>query len=284
VTINADECDEGTIVENEIMGYPQNDATRLDMWRGDQDVGCQDQAQRDPSMGTTLCDHLFNRDGARTQFTLQESAGGAPGIEAYFDCDNDPDGVYSFYGLASNTTMTTAAVPGFGRFDMELDQTAPPAPSNVRAGSGESQVQVRWDSLERVDIFDYRVYVDEEAASCSDSTFVTGDPVPEGVDFNQRVDVNSTSVTVNLANLGLEIGDEVPVAVTSRDFARNESVFSQFGCLTRIETSGFCDLHEADGGQCQDCSLGGPVSRSSGLLSGLLVAAAVWSVRRRARR
>jgi len=288
VTINAEECDPATEIEVQYRDFPvASGAMFLDFWRGDQGVACNDTANRDPSIGmTTLCEEVFAIQGPQQQDEIVARADGVlgdqdSGTRAYFDCSEDDDGVYEFFGLAANNEGSVAPVTDFGSFILQLDQTPREAPSNVRGGAGESQVTVNWDDLGGTDVFGYNVYVDETVTDCADSSFTPGMAVPDDLVRRANTDFNSTSAALNLTNLGLELDQSTAVAVTSVDFARNESTFSEIACVTRIATAGFCDLHEEMGGECEDCAVGGSPAGRAGLGAALLLAGAGLARRRR---
>ena len=76
--------------------------------------------------------------------------------------------------------------------------------------------------------------------------------------LEKRPVTDGRSYNVNPEDLGLEIGDMIPVAVTSVDLADNESGPSAVVCMQRIATAGFVDACEADPdcrGSFDSCSL-----------------------------
>jgi MYXO-CTERM domain-containing protein len=109
----------------------------------------------------------------------------------------------------------------------------------------------------------------------TDSWLNGGTPDGTGTAFSCTSDCEAE---VNLG--GLAIGQTAAVAITAEDQAGNESPFSTIVCVTRIETTDYCDLLMREGKSCEDgcsCSSG----RSDPVAIGLIALGLVLARRRR---
>lgn len=108
-----------------------------------------------------------------------------------------------------------------------------------------------------------------------DSWLTGGTPDGSGTAFSCTSDCEAE---VNLR--GLAIGQTAAVAITAEDEAGNESPFSEVVCVTRIETTDYCDLLMREGKSCEDgcsCSSG----RSDPVAVALIALGLVFARRRR---
>ncbi|MFT3928514.1 MAG: hypothetical protein QM778_38650 [Myxococcales bacterium] len=136
-----------------------------------------------------------------------------------------------------------------------VDVTALGAPTDVSGGSGETQAVVDWDAPSGADtLTTYEIYYDltgisESAdATCSSELLVPGAEAGTPSEGSlERVSLgNATRKTINPGDLGLAIGEKVPLALVALDAAGNRSVLSEVVCLRMVDTQGFWDACDAD--------------------------------------
>ncbi len=85
------------------------------------------------------------------------------------------------------------------------------------------------------------------------------DDLPELEDLMAGLPHKSEPGTANGTELtnAVEVGQQAAVVVVAEDRAGNTSVPSQVTCIQGVQTIGFCDLNEEQGGSCKSgCSVG----------------------------
>lgn len=271
--MNAAECEDATVeITLRISGIDTSKSV-LDFWRST-GTACNEADERSTTTDRG-CTHL---DLGEIPLTIDGQAEKDIDIPLNELANCETDGTQTIFVLAAMGAETTEDVgTEWGKFEIEVDKTPPSAPSGVRAGSGDTAITVSWDSL-GMSIFEYRVYVDAAAGSCEATTLVAGEPIPAELESTHNTP--TTSSAVNAADLGLAVGQTAAVGVAAVDTARNVSVLSMTTCLTRVETSGFCERF----GECEEgCSVSsarhGAAPGTSAFL--LCAAAALLVVRRR---
>lgn len=285
ITINAAECSTDTEIQVQVRNFPGTggggSATTIDVWRASEGVDCSTEAERNPLDGN--CQHVTGVQNTQPQNdnVLFDAA-------QLVDCDDTTanGSNASVWLLATTSVMEPGPVIGAASITLQLDQVPPGPPENVSAGTGDTQIRVDWDAPSGTSIdnlFQYRVYGDSLAADCADPNgeIVPGQPPPADAGSDATANNNATSTTVSGADIGLEEGEETRIALTAVDRARNESVLSETACLVRVPTEGFCAAHEAAGGTCDGCGVGGDPARGVGLAGLVLVGLALLRRRNR---
>lgn len=206
-------------------------------------------------------------------------------VEKLFDrdgkkCPASGGNAYSVYfvPLASETSQKPSAppealvVPGSPiKAVLRLYNERPAAPTNPSPSSGESTVGLSWKGISNSMVgTKYRVYYEvsggdggDAGQACGSGALVAGAPPPsansEAVESGSVVRgsiVSGKSDRLDgLDRLGVAIGDEVAAAVATVDIADNESELSEIVCIERVETEGFYERYQKQGGTGLDtCS------------------------------
>lgn len=253
-----------------VLPTPLRLPTMLDFWSG---TGCNDATIR-TSATSTACTHLFSKPsivGPTVQLldiTVDQLGG----------CIATADGTaVNVYALAATADHTTEVVGSFGTLATTFDLVAPAPPTAVTGGSGNTAVPVSWTATTGT-INGYRVYIGSvttsaEGGACDPGGLVAGEVPPAGARLVASAANTATSTTLDLAALGLAVGESVSVGIVARDAALNEGVLSTLACVTRVETCGYLCQR---GGTVSTCSAVPGARRTGGATSaGLLAVAAV---------
>lgn len=207
-------------------------------------------------------------------------------------CDSATQGTFVFYVLAMNATgdtTTDIAATHYFQFSVALDFEAPPA-STLEDAAGDRQITVEWTNTATETLAGARVYVDTAGTCGGTTSLMAGAAAPAALTPTEVLGSAPTSLSLDGEDLGLEIGDSVPIAVAVFDTARNESVLSNVACLERVPVSGFwddyCREQMLDADECSARYSGcaahpGSPGRPGALLLSLLALGAFF-VRRRA--
>lgn len=282
VPLSQAECEANVDITFLIENIPES-LGQLTFWSGGAD--CNTVEQRSP---TGTCDQL---DVGEIQIQNRKRIPDQViPAQALFKCDttNKP----TFYVLAVNSPNDEVDTSEYGTVVLGLDATPPPAPSEVKGSSGDTQIGVTWTATTTENIYGYTVYIDSASTDCTSSLLVAGEAAPvDNPDIHTTtVNGNAVSASVNGAEIGLEYGEQAAVAVASRDISFNYSVLSTLGCITREETFGFWQQHcfQETNGTSTDCPSDGcavtPASGRQSILNGTFVfiaLAILWVWRRR---
>lgn len=230
--------------------YDATGMTRLewDLWQGGTGTAgadCQTATNRRVSGGSAaVCTHRSAWDGGGQITSTMPTLTFRP-QELFPDgCDGTAQGTYVFYVLAvsapGDTTTDVAATHYFG-FNVALDFEAPEAPT-LEDAAGDRQIALEWTNVATETLAGARVYVDTAGRCGGTTSLVEGSPPPASLTPVAEVS-GSAPIAASLdgADLGLEIGESAPVAVTVFDTARNESVLSNVACVERVPVEGFWD-------------------------------------------
>lgn len=223
-------------------------------------------------------------------------------------CDSEGD--VTLWFLPVNTLDTNANVSPYGVFQLPLDVIPPNAPTNVKGGDGETQIQITWQRADTNISRNWIIWdpkpitsptVTDSGAgvsgaeddggtssgssdgSCGSALMSQGmmidvDKLPKGLSKKElRGDVESGELSGDLIN-----SPRAAVGIVAQDLAGNFSVLSNITCVNVVDTSGFWDDYKINGGEAEGgcaCSLPGstgstaPHGRNS--LGGLLTLLAV---------
>jgi len=267
---SAAECDGNVAVTMRFRMVP--DRNQLDFWRGTGTTDCSTEAARAPD--TRTCTPLTI--GTDTTISGATEVPLTVTVGEILDCTGS-DGDFRVYALAASGAATTEPIPDgeFVYFDLTLKRTGPSAPSGLTGEDGENVLTVRWTSSES-DLREQRIYVSAGGCPAGGSDGGTA-----GWTLYDTLSGDASSATVDPDSIGLMVGDEAGIGVTSVDQAGNESALSTV-CVTRIETTGFC---EHRGGCPNDCSVGRVgAGGAPGPSAFVLVLAAGCAILRRRRR
>ncbi len=195
-------------------------------------------------------------------------------------CPDSRENGYSVYfvPLTSETSQKPSAppeavvVPGSPiKAVLRLYTERPAAPTSPSPSSGESTLGLSWKGASNSLVgTKYRVYYEvsggnggEAGPTCGAGALMAGAPPPaadsaavESGAVVRGSTVSGKSDTLDgLDRLGVAIGDEVAAAVATVDIADNESVLSEVVCIERVETEGFYERYQMQGGTGLDtCS------------------------------
>ncbi len=294
-------------IELSNLSASHGSASLLEFWTGQADnsnQNCHAAAGRKPeasTQGKTPCVRVPVPDVRNIDPRKQELEFTA--ADLFTDTRSDGDAKCNLQGtivlfvvpLPSETTDTSQA-DGIGnpiKITFDADFVAMNAPASVRAGSGESNVTVRWNSVGSTDpLMNYGVYFDTGAVqpaggSCTSELLIAGKELDIFDKALKHRTTKGTSQDVDPADYGLDIGEQIPTAVLTFDAAGNASVVSNVVCVQRVATDGFWDICSSDK-NCSDdfdtCSVSQGVGRGpNGFIAGTLtlLGLALWVRRRR---
>lgn len=273
------ECAGAKELDLTIAGIPTGSSV-LDFWSG---TGC-DQVEPRTSTTSSACTYLFSL----TSFSTPSAQfwGGEVTVPDLGGCTTTADNTsVNIYILAATSEHTSETITSFAQLATAFDVVAPAPPTGVTGGSGSSAVPVSWTGTTGT-VNGYRVYVGSvtssaEGGACSAGGLVAGEAPPASATLAATASGTAGSVNLNLATLGLAIGDSVSVGVVARDTALNEGVLSNLSCVTRVETCGYLCQR---GGTISTCSAVPGARRAGGVvgaaLAGLMLVGLVMRVRR----
>jgi hypothetical protein len=213
------------------------------------------------------------------------------------------EGDVTIWFLPVDTLNTNASVLPYGAFDLPLDVVPPDAPANVRGGSGETEIPVKWERNDETISRNWLVWdpnpvmgedLDAGGESggqvCGSANLMPGQAIdlsnlPQGLRRREIVgDVASAKLS------GDEVGSKAAaVAVVAQDLAGNDSVLSNTACIFVVPTMGFWKAYLEEGGDAEQgcvCSLpgaGGPTGGHPmrGVFAVLGLFAVCWRLRRK---
>jgi hypothetical protein len=190
---------------------------------------------------------------------------------------------------------------GYGTLRVELDARAPDAPTSVKGGSGERQIQVDWET-DDANLDGFVIYVDSGSGGgsagsaapdddggttsdvdCGSGRLQPNSEAPDPDDFGTAIEVNEATATGETLSPEQIGGSRAAIAVAAVDLAGNRSPLSEVVCVSVMPTESFWDRYQANGGDAQagcPCSALGPVHAHSAWP----VALALLFIRRSARR
>jgi MYXO-CTERM domain-containing protein len=201
------------------------------------------------------------------------------------DCELTNSLPYNLFFIATDAANADDDIGSdYDVIELKVDLEPPASPTNVTGGSGNSAIPVSWsitDSGSDIERFD--IYV--VAGSCGgDGGTATFPPKASPV---AEPGGTARSAGVDGAAAGLELNEQAAVFVVAVDKAGNRSEPSAAGCITRVPTVGFCNLHEMEGGTCDDgCSVSAVGASGTAPWSATVlvtVLALAWRRRRRTR-
>lgn len=196
----------------------------------------------------------------------------------------------------------------YGFIPINIDTSAPDAPTRVSAGSGENTIPVSW-SIGDEEVDHFYIYVDSGTGGASDASIASdssaddggsstggsssscgsgrlvegaiGDDLPSTLRLSASLGATETDYDLNPDQVG---GETAAVAVVAVDRAGNQSPLSEVVCVTIVPTDGFLDLYEMEAGhpieQGCPCSAIGPAQAQA---AWPIVLALGWVARRRRR-
>jgi hypothetical protein len=280
VLFNRVDCTGDKELELTIGNIPAG-TTVLDFWRG---TGCNDASTR-TSTTSSACTYLFSLTSFMTpaaqlwndEIQVADLGGCVEGA------DNTNVEVFI---LAATMERTPENITTFAQFSTRFDLVAPAPPTDVVAGTGNTAAPISWTRTTGT-INGYRVYLGTassgEAGACGGG-LVAGELPPAGATVAATVSGTAGGASLDLAALGLAVGESASVGVVARDAALNEGVLSELACVTRVETCGYLCQR---GGEVATCSVGAVGARDttpSGAGLGLAALAGLLAVTRRSRR
>lgn len=130
--------------------------------------------------------------------------------------------------------------------DVMIDATAPSAPTSVEGGEGESAIPVSW-MFTGTDVNEFIVYWDDDDTTCASMKLMAGDEDLEDLGLRSKT-VNQSTRDTLLSN-AVDVGQSATVGIVAVDLAGNASPLSATACITGVPTTGWLDLHEAQGGK-----------------------------------
>jgi hypothetical protein len=275
---------------------------QLEVWAGN---GCADKAQR---ITNPQCRLVFN-DAANSdtgtavtvyaQEVVADGDGKEPAEATAEDCESTISGITDvvLYFLLVDGNNDVPEGGSWAEYPIKFDMSAPDAPTNVRAGIGESSLVVSWTEPEDADdLRSYRFFceplgglVGEGGATgsagasgtptegCGSSVLVPGSEAPEGYDCG-----DTASTSTNGEATGLDNGQTYAVAVASVDDYGNVGVLSEIACGTPEPVTGFFEAYRNAGGEAGGgyCALHAGKSRLSATLVALSLLGLVLRRRR----
>lgn len=284
VLFNSEDCAGDNELELTIGNIPTG-TTVLDFWRG---TGC-DQVEPRTSTTSSACTYLFSLTSFMTpsaqlwndELSVADLGGCVEGA------DNTSVEVFI---LAATMERTPEMVTSFAQFSTRFDLVAPAPPTDVMSGSGNTAAPVSWTRTTGT-INGYRVYVGTassgEGGACGGSGLVAGELPPAGATVAATVSGTAGGASLDLAALGLAVGESASVGVVARDAALNEGVLSELACVTRVETCGYLCQRDGEVATCSTAARGPRASdarAAPGLGAAGLLAVALLSMRRLRRR
>lgn len=281
ILFNRVDCTGDKELELTIGNIPAG-TTVLDFWRG---TGCNDASTR-TSTTSSACTYLFSLTSFMTpaaqlwndEIQVSDLGGCVEGA--------DSTNVEVFI-LAATMERTPENITTFAQVSTRFDLVAPAPPTDVTAGSGNTAAPVSWTRTTGT-INGYRVYLGTassgEAGACGGGGLVAGELPPAGATLAATVSGTAGGASLDLAALGLAVGESASVGVVARDAALNEGVLSQLACVTRVETCGYLCQRGGEVATCSAGSVGAPGTMSTGAALGLAALTGLVAVTRRARR
>ncbi len=292
--INAALCDKNADVQVRLqnLGSPGF----LEVWRSSSEENCHAAAGRTVQAGGK--DPACTRIGEPLQ-----SPGSSPTVllkAADLATQNKPcdqGGTQKVYFVPLENATPEGAASGVSEglgdpswVTFTVDVIPPSAPSNLSGEDGENRISVKWKGTDNSDTADgATVYYDPSGiskadADCTSELLMAKKALEstEGLEASREA-AGTTESSISPDSLGLKTGEQIPVAVVSRDKAGNRSLLSEVICLRRIDTDGFIDRYdEAEGNGLEKCSMQAPGRASfSGLGSLTFLALALVARRRR---
>lgn len=283
-----------------------NGDAAFEVWAG---TGCTDKVNRNensqcvpvakPDIGA---DSVSVRVQDILQATGNASLGPDTGTEAVCDVPSNMfGGIERHLFFMLRNVGTDEVVPGAVVDKPFLyDITSPPPPTNVKAGPGETSLEVSFDGPDASDLQRYRFYCSEigtapvdgeggagntddgpqsDDPTCMSSVLVPGAAPPEsgygcGEEGSAQATDGTTSTLLN--------GTRYAVAVAAEDAYGNVGELSSLACGTPQEVTGFFEAYRAAGGKGGGgfCSFG-PAKRGMAPLALALLIGAVALLRRR---
>ncbi len=298
--LSLEECEANLPISMVVTNAPYDATgmTRLewDLWQGGTGTAganCQTATSRRTSGGSAaVCTHRSAWDGGGQITATMPTLTFRP-QELFPDgCEGTAQGTYVFYVLAvsapGDTTTDVAATHYYG-FNVALDFEAPDAPM-LEDAAGDRQIVVEWTNVATETLAGARVYVDTAGTCDGTTSLVEGSAPPASLTPTEVFGSAPVTASLDGADLGLEIGESAPVAVTVFDTARNESVLSNVACIERVPVEGFwddyCREQMLSASECRarysGCSAMPGVPARNGALALLLLALGAVVSRRRA--
>jgi MYXO-CTERM domain-containing protein len=308
-------CVEGSI-EVTIAGLPNSPQyPYLEVWYSTGTGAC-NQADRATRVGTNQnCTKLVSsRDSQQiNSFSVLNTT-----VQIQPVCDLNSDksggsrqGPQTLWFLLLRSQGSAEAAQFYRAFTINIDTLPPEEPTNVEAGSGQTDIPLTWDlplsSTNFYVIADYSEGaavndqdggVADAGAEASGSSDCTSRYIRAGNRFDPNVKVpgllirETGSVSTEMSFDGRDFGGvkKVPVAVAAEDLAGNISVLSAVQCLTVTQTTGFWDRYKSPegggpGGVAEPgCACSVPGARTSGPRAILVTPVALLLVGAYARR
>jgi len=285
--INKKHCDTNATLSFDILNLnTRTGATVVELWSGQ--TGSQDcfaaSGRTKPSgQNTTPCKQigtpLQTFDKTKQHFDIKV-------LDAFStDGKTCELGKYTIYVVPLMTTTPTTGVPsdGIGKsiyVNYYIKIQPLPAPLNVKGGSGDTDVKVKWSAASGADAKTlYKIYYDADHSTmvtegatgpCPSTLLVAGQAPMDGVESVDKIAANEKSVDPSGWDTDYQVA--IPVAVTSIDAAGNESVLSNLACVVHTKTNGFWEKCDANCKKGFDTCSASPWNTANGLLSGLFVA------------
>ena len=276
---------------------------QLEVWSGS---SCEDKGAR---ITNPQCRRVFNDEPSSTSNTVivhardivSDSWGKTPAETTVEDCDSGTSGTTDrtlYFLLVDGSDEVEAG--SWATYPLKFDMNAPEAPTNIKAGIGESSLVVSWSEPDDADDLDgYRFYCDppneggglvgEGGATgsggapatpgdgCSSSVLTPGEAPPEGHECGSTSETSTNGEATGLVN-----GQTYAVAVASVDNYGNVGVLSSIACGTPEPVTGFFEAYRDAGGQAGGgyCAMNAGKSRLSAALVGLALLGLVFRRRR----
>lgn len=293
IYVNAKDCDDNVAVVVKLQSLPA--AGFLEVWRDNSD-DCHADAGRTLKSGATELPctrigdsimapgatqslsfkvlELFSSNGKKCDQSGAQKVYFVPVMTE--TPDNASSGVSAGIGDAIIVTFT-------------VDVDAPNAPTKVSAADGENEIGLSWDSDDDSAAANgFRIYYDPNGISkmgsdCTSELLVAEKAPPDPDELETSDEARGvTKTTRSPSSLGLNVGEQIPAAVVALDKAGNESRLSEVVCIQRVETDGFLDRYEDQGGKGLDkCSVHAPGRVGWGSLGCLTVLGLTLVSRRR---
>lgn len=306
-------CKHGKI-EVTVAGLPNSPQyPYLEVWYGTGQGQC-NQADRATRVNAAQnCTRLgTNRDGEQiNSFTVLNVEVDIPPV-----CDLNAEqttgtkqGPQTLWFLLLRSQGSAEAAMFYKAFTIRIDTDPPDAPTNVEAGKGQTEIDVRWE-LPTTNITNFWVaadysegaLIDEDADAGAEMGDCVSNYLKAGKSFDPDAKApglliratNSIATEMTFDGRDFQGVKRVPVAVAAQDLAGNVSVMSEVRCLTVTPTTGFWDRYktpdgDSPGGVAEPgCACSAPGTRANGSAVVLAVPVALLVVggyvRRRIRR
>lgn len=259
--ISQAECAANTPIPLQLTNVPFSmlQSRFISVWRGTPtSAACNMAANRRPVAGAMpICTFVTSFPIDSTMMQVNLGAGTAFGGE----CDTNSSQEFWFLTVPAAEDNSTDVPSGeftFASIPIELDPTAPDAPTELSEGAGDRQIEISWTNpTSATDVKSARVYVDTMGCDASGGVIeggmlIAGEAPPDDLDPETFGAVRTAQL--NGETLGLDIGEYAAVGVTLVDRANNESVLSNIVCIQRVEVRGFWDAYCAERGlSADDC-------------------------------